>query len=296
MRVHAILCVRDEADIVAQSVRHALAWAGAIHVYDTGSTDGTWEIVQDLASRERAILPIAREEVVFDNDVRGYIFERVKHTFRPGDWVCRMDADEFYADNPGVFLRERVAWNEGRVFTQHYEFAFTSAHLAAWERGEESIADRSRPIEERRRRYHIEPLPEPRFCRFRRTMRWGRGHNFPFSPGLIARERIGVRHYRWRDPEQMRARCLLRAAMARVSHHGPHWDSEDWKRWVTPADHPWLREWTPGEPLPPRDGREHLLPEPKASAQRLMYTCGLPYLTDLARTAWRPDERPRAAQ
>ncbi len=292
VRIQAILCVRDEGDVIAQSLTSALAWADAIHVYDTGSTDGTWEIVREMSAGTARIRPVAREEVVFDNDTRGYVFERVKHACAHGDWVCRMDADEFYHVDPREFLRDRVAPHEGRVCTQQYEFVLTASDAAAWEQGEETIADRARPIELRRRRFYVEPLAELRFFRYRSGMRWGRGHNLPYSPGVVAVERIPVRHYKHRDPPQMAARCRLRSAMARLSHHGEHWNAQDWRRLVVPDEDPRLLAWTPGQPLPDRRGREHLFPPLKSAAQRAMYALGLPYLTDRFRTKWREGEKP----
>ena len=43
-RFHALLPVRDEADIIGQSLRHMLTWVDAIYVFDNGSVDDTWEI------------------------------------------------------------------------------------------------------------------------------------------------------------------------------------------------------------------------------------------------------------
>lgn len=292
MRIHAILCVRDEGDIIAQSLAAALVWADAIHIYDTGSTDDTWTTVQDLASREPRLHPIAREEVIFDCDTRGYVFELAKHTFAHGDWVCRMDADEFYHVDPREFLANAVATHEGRVCTQQYEFVLTKSEAEAWAAGRETLADRARPIEDRRRHYYVDRWAELRFTRFRRTMRWGRGHNLPYSPGVVALERLPLRHYRYRDPVQMDARCRLRAAMEKISHHAKHWRVADWQAMVYADNNPRLLYWEPGTALPPRRGLEHLYSPKKRAAQRVMYALGLPYLTDLFRPGWKKGEKP----
>lgn len=286
MGIHALLLVRDEADVLPQVLSHLLEWCASIHVYDTGSTDGTWEIVHDFAGRERRVQPFLREAIANDLSLRGRMFERLQSGFRRGDWIMRADADEFYVESPETWLRERVRGCEGRVCTQQYEFVFTTRDLEAWERGEESVADRSRPICSRRRRFYVEPEAELRFCRYRPGMRWGQGHNLPFNPGHVAQERIGVRHYRWRDPPQMDARCRLRAACAKVTHHGPHWSIADWRRWVFDDADPRLHTWTPGTPLPARRGLEHLGPPSRRLAQRVMYASGLPSLLDRFRPTW----------
>lgn len=291
--IHTILCVRDEADILPQTLPHMLEWSDSLHVYDTGSTDGTWEIVQDAARRDARVNLVGHESIIFDNDTRGFVFERVKHQFRHGDWVCRADADEFYHVCPREFLTGAVRACEGRVCTQQYEFMMTRGEAASWMRGEESVADRARPIAARRRWFMVEPIAELRFCRYRRSMRWGRGHNFPFSPGRIAFERIPVRHYRWRDPEQMEARCRLRAMMANISHHGDHWSKEDWHSWLVDESDTRVSRWEEGRPLPVRHGTEHLVAGVRGILQNTMYRCGLPRITDVFRRGWRPEERPQ---
>src|SRR5436190_61230 len=53
MAFHGIMVLRDEGDIVAQVLTHLLTWVDSLHVYDTGSTDGTWEIVEEAARGDR---------------------------------------------------------------------------------------------------------------------------------------------------------------------------------------------------------------------------------------------------
>ena len=185
-----------------------------------------------------------------------------------------------------AWLRDAVAPHEGRVCTQQYEFVYTRAELGAWERGEETLADRARPIGTRRRHFYVEPVAELRFCRYRRGMRWGHGHNLPFNPGHTSVERIGVRHYRWRDPVQMEQRCRLRAICARLTHHGPHWAQGDWRSWVVGDDDPRLKVWNPGEPLPARRGLEHQSPPLRRLAQRVLYSTPIPSLLDRGRPTW----------
>ncbi len=91
-----MLPVRDEADIIAPCLENLLSWADAIYVYDTGSIDGTWEIIQNVASRDRRIHLLGHEDVYFnDTLVRGWMFEQARKNMRDGDWFLRVDADEF---------------------------------------------------------------------------------------------------------------------------------------------------------------------------------------------------------
>ena len=52
-KIHAICLVKDEDDIIAYTLEKALVWADYIYVYDNGSTDRTWEIVQNLSKKHK---------------------------------------------------------------------------------------------------------------------------------------------------------------------------------------------------------------------------------------------------
>lgn len=284
MRFHGILVLRDEADILPQTLAHLLTWVDSLHIFDTGSTDGTWETVREWAARDSRINPLGREEVRFHNGLRGMVFNRVRAGFEPGDWVARLDADELYHIPPPEFIRERVRPCEGRVFGQHYDFLITRAEAAAWEERPETPRERARPIEERRTRYLVQDFPEPRLFRYRRMMRWdARDRPDSYVPrrgGLIARARIPIRHYRWRDPEQAARRCALRsAAKAAGAPVGPHWKTADWRDWLANDEDPRVLSWSPGRDLPDPGLTNHL---PRGTlARELVYRTGLVHLLDL---------------
>ena len=56
----ALLPVRDEADIIGQCLDHAMRWADEVYVFDTGSVDNAWEIVQEFASRDKRVVPMEK--------------------------------------------------------------------------------------------------------------------------------------------------------------------------------------------------------------------------------------------
>jgi len=58
------MMVRDEEDILPQTLAHILTWCDALYVYDLGSTDRTWEIVQDFAKRDSRIVPYGRRPTI----------------------------------------------------------------------------------------------------------------------------------------------------------------------------------------------------------------------------------------
>ena len=311
MRFHGLMLLRDEADIIAECLTQLLTWIDALHVYDLGSTDGTWEIVQDFAARDTRIIPFKREPTVYTDSLRCVLFEHCRARFEAGDWVLKVDGDEFHPVAPPGFVRERLRPEEGMVYLQWYFFRLTTAY----DSGEVSTdVDRRRSVRDRRRFYKVSRYSEPRMFRYRETMRWPQDVHWPYHAGIIARERLPILHYPHRDPAQMRARFALRAAMMeRSAVAGNHWRTEDWRsELVDPAtgsavgaargeaqglagengiDTGPLFYWEPGAPLPEAHLYEPSPSWPRRWAQRFAYAALLPLL-DGRRPAFDPAYRP----
>lgn len=283
--IHALMLVRDEADVIDQCVDHLLGWAEGVYVLDTGSTDGTWEIINERALRERRIVAPTRTDELFQTGLRARLLETYRDRFRRGDWIARVDADEFYHTDPREFIRDRVRPHEGGVAMWQYLFVVTRGEARDWRRGRETLADRARPIEFRRRHYLAHPFPEKRLFRFRPSLRWCVDHPDPGNHGPMARERIQVRHYRFRDPPQIRARLRLRHAVAaEAARVGSHWASERLGACLIADDHPDLRFWEPGAALPVHDDwpepRSHLDTSPTARLRGALHRLGLASVLD----------------
>lgn len=285
-----LLPVRDEADIVGHCLDHLLTWSDEIFVFDTGSVDETWEIVQDHASRDSRIVALRKDPVYFsENRLRGWLFHHARSSLRTGDWFLRVDADEFHHVSPPEFVRTHLRPHETIVYHQYYNFALRESEVEAWEAGSETLADRARPIAERRQWYMPSVYAEPRLCRYRETMQWPPTVSFPFNAGYVAVERIPIRHYPHRDPLQLERRCRLRAVMfmdeTRDSGSFGHWAEQEWRKFVMPDTEPGLLHWTSGAPLAKLQQTNHLARGLKRVTQRLTHACLLPVL-DQRRPKW----------
>ncbi len=297
MRFHGLMLLRDEEDIIAQNLDHLLTWIDALYILDLGSTDRTWEIVQDYAKRDSRIVPFMHRPILYNDNLRSFIFAHFRDRFEPGDWVMKIDADEFYHVLPPEFVKTRLRMGETAVYLLWYYFRLTVAEVAAYESGQiDTMQDRQRPIEQRRRFYQIAKYSEPRMFRYRPTMQWPEGASFPYNAGYLAKERIPIRHYPHRDPLQMQRRYELRSAMMKLNAHaGGHWKLDDWhKDLVDPnaskpiqeqglsiiggldANH--VFEWEPGTRLPDVRRSDHLPPLYARAAQRLAHSCLLSLL------------------
>lgn len=301
MKFVCLLPIRDEADILPQTLRHLLEWADAIFVFDTGSVDLSWDIVQEFAQTDHRVKPVTREPVYFsETRLRSWLFHHARSTLRNGDWFLRVDADEFHHQPPPDFVKTRLRKSETVAYHQYYDFHLTASEVRAWETGAETLADRRKPIAERRRFYTAGLYTEPRLCRYRDTMQWPPTISFPFNAGYVARARLPVRHYPHRDPDQLRRRCRLRSIMmadptnraywAGLERH--HWEEADWRQFIVPDDLPGLRCWHPGQALPEFHFENHLAPMPIRMLQRTAHACLLPVL-DRIRPQRGPGDRPQ---
>jgi glycosyltransferase involved in cell wall biosynthesis len=302
MKFVALLPVRDEVDIISQCLRHMLDWADAIYVFDTGSVDETWEIVQDFAARDNRVIAMGKEPVFFsETRLRAYMFHHARQDMRDGDWFLRVDADEFHHISPPVFVKDAMRKHETIAYHQYYDFRLLQSEVDGWNRGEETVKDRERPIEDRRRHYTISVYSEPRLCRYRSTMQWPNTVSFPFNAGYVARERLQIRHYPHRDPVQLERRCRLRAIMmadkenrsnwTRPELH--HWAETEWKKFITTDDLPELKFWKPGTDLPLVRQRNHLRPPHIRAVQRFLHAFCLPLL-DRKRPGFPAEAKPQS--
>lgn len=242
-RIYGIMLVRDEDDIIEEVLRHAATFCEHIWVGDTGSTDATWEIVSALDGEYDNISAEFHQPLVFHQGIRSIIFDKYRHLFADGDWICKLDADEIYAVDPRRFIADHVRWHESAIYLQWYYFRLTDRDVEAWERGDETVADRARSVVDRRRYYQMSVWSELRMFRYRRTMQWGPYCALPWNVGYPARARVPILHYPHRDPLQMAKRFALRREMRRRTRErgiqtgpGPHWDVDGWREEVVPVN------------------------------------------------------------
>ncbi len=243
MRIICICVVRDEVDVIAETLRAAMRWSDRILVLDNGSTDGTWEVLQDLSSSHPALHLVGREGGIFREEMRGEIFARFGSEATSDDWWCRLDADEMYVDDPREFLAQ-VPIGFGFVRSATLNFYFTDRDLAEYTRN--PTAWLARPVHERLR-YYQNNWSEGRFVRHRPDLRW-LGHIWPPNRGRIHRERIRLKHFQYRSPEQIARRLAIRQPQPGIFRH------ESSRSLAVPRPgegHDWVFAWMKRTPMEP---------------------------------------------
>lgn len=299
MAFHAILCTRDEDDIIGETLIGFLDWADEIHVFDTGSVDHTWDIVNELASRDSRIRPVERRELWFSDQIRGYCFDKMRNRLRDGDWFLRTDSDEFYHISPPQFVREHLRNIETCVYQEYFDFRLTHEEAHRLLDPATVAVERLSPIAERRIHYTPGNNPEPRMCRYRKNMSWPSTHTFPINAGYVARKRIPVRHYPNRDPLQLQKRMELRRTMINAGINlgrfaaKHHWRELDWRANLIDPSQLGVGIWKPGEELPTVFDQRHLSGKSKRTVQTILHTFAV-YGLDRLRAGhgklYQPDE------
>jgi glycosyltransferase involved in cell wall biosynthesis len=168
-----------------------LTWVDAVYVFDTGSVDDTWDIVQDVATRDERVVPLRKEPVYFsETRLRGWMFQQARQQMRDGDWFLRVDADEFHHMPPPEFVRTQLRKHETIAYHQYYNFCLLESEVRDWEKGRETLADRGRPIEANRGCAGTDGRCSGRqTCRFRITRGTWRGRGCRFGTTRIATRR-----------------------------------------------------------------------------------------------------------
>lgn len=218
MKIYAISLVKNEEDIIAQNLLHASKWCDKIYVLDNGSTDDTWKIVNEISSNK--IIPYKSENVPYRDSLRQEVFEYFRGELVDGDWVCfKLDADEFYIDDPRIFLGE-LRNSVSLVFGANIEFQFTDENL----KYRDAIFDFSQFD------YFKIPTCEQRFIKYRSQLKWRENDSIPLHPGVPSTKLIKFAHYQFRNPLQIQKRLDARLDAVK-SGHDAYWSQDLNKKW-----------------------------------------------------------------
>src|SRR5262245_7685834 len=115
-RIYGICLVKNEDDVIAQTLTFATRYCERIFVIDNGSSDETWNVVQDLSRNHPAIVPFEQTLQPYGDWLRAIVFNAVHRELSDADWWLILDADEFLAEDPGPVI-EAAAKNGADLVT-----------------------------------------------------------------------------------------------------------------------------------------------------------------------------------
>jgi glycosyltransferase involved in cell wall biosynthesis len=206
MKIFGLCLVRDEAGMIEHTLAAAVRWADAIYVCDNGSTDGTWEFLQEYAAREPKVVLTGQDLGLYRYSIWGDLANRFACGAKAGDWWCRLDADEIYVDDPREFLMA-VRPRHQVVYSASVQYYFTDVDLTGYERDPSRYTERWTP---ELLRYFLINWSEPRFVRHVPGEPWVDAWPARFPRMRAAPRRIRLRHYQYRSPPQMERRLRTR--------------------------------------------------------------------------------------
>jgi glycosyltransferase involved in cell wall biosynthesis len=236
MKIHGLCLVKNEADVLQETLVSALRWCDHIYVFDNGSDDGTWELVNELAKQHVQIVPYKQDDVLYSNGLLADIFNAFRSNAGLRDWWCRLDADEIYIDDPRIFLA-KVPDRFRTVWSASFAYYFTDQDAILYR--QDPARYLKIPVEQRLRHY-LNHWGELRFFRHSDDMVWNRddGH-FPkwVWEGLAYPVRIWLKHYQYRSPEQIQRRLLTRRPAIEARSGFRHESLANWGAAVAVARH-----------------------------------------------------------
>ena len=221
--------VKNEADVLQENLIAAARWCDHIYVFDNGSSDGTWDLVKELSEQYPLIVPYKQDDTLFRGALRSDIFNSYRSNAGPDDWWCRLDADEFYIDNPRIFL-SKVQKRFRTVWSASFNYYFTNQDLIEYEKDPANFVQT--PVQ-KRLRYYCNNWGELRFFRQNDDIVWTRSQDTGGFPGAMFTApaypvRIWLKHYQYRSPEQIQQRLLIRRPAMEASIGFLHEVTPNW--------------------------------------------------------------------
>jgi len=259
-RVYTHCVVQNEADVIGPCLDTAAEFSERIWVWDMGSTDSTWEV---LESRRSDTIQVSRHEDLSSltvKDIRIQMLDELRPEIPEGSWLYRLDADEFIIGDPRPLLA--AAAREGAELVRGWVLNFRPTHADIRLMDELGQAEWERiPLVERLRSYRV-GSPFWKFLRITPDVRWwvederSRVAHVSGRKPREASERFVMRHYQYRGPSQValrletrRKRLIAAEAEAGVPQREFWYEQTDsFRDHVVPSHR--CRRWEEGEEAP----------------------------------------------
>lgn len=220
MSTAAIMMVKDEADILPDTLTHLARHVDEIYVYDNGSTDGTSEFLDTEWG-----VPLHVEE---DAEVGYWQSNKMTMLARKAaaaghQWVIPCDADEIWyvCADPDRRIADYLA---GQGLDVQVVQANLYNHLPTSEDDPKQVS----PVERLKWRQKVEGSLPKVACRPAEDLSIGAGnHTATYEGHTLRVGGLCIRHFTWRSPEQyvrkIRNGIVAYAATDLPEEVGGHW-------------------------------------------------------------------------
>lgn len=229
MNIYGFMIVKDEGDILEQTLQSLLKFGGftKLFIYDNGSTDDTFSIAKRYASE--VVIPSELHESFSDNLKYAMVYANAD-IFTDGDWFAILDGDELYQE-PQRPVIELAAQNHCNCIEHNtVQFYFS-------EKEESYDFDPARPAILQRPHYLLN-YGEPRIFQYKSGVRLTADLVKKRTAELIiAPDKLTVHHFQFRSINQLQKRIRIRSQNNKDSNNWGHINSDDWKNYLVPKKH-----------------------------------------------------------
>lgn len=234
MQIAVISMVRNESDIIESFVRHAASFADKLYIVDHASTDGTYDILQQLAAEG---LPLSLQQFTESEQAQAEVMTKLMaQAFAAGaDFVLPLDADEFLLPDGG----QDMAWCREALLlvcrpADIYQLPWVTYQTAEEYHGQQFILAMDSQRESRPE--ELGKLLLGREAWEKTGFRLSQGNHHALLPGTSGLQRLkplplnGVHlaHYFWRSSEQAASKAAVGwianvAKYSRQTNLANHW-------------------------------------------------------------------------
>ena len=188
LRIVGQMYVRNEVDIIEETVMEAFRWLDVIRVLDGASDDGTLEKLKGLmvyaTSRGKTIEILSRPDPdeKFHDEQRQELHEWTMH--EEPDWIVSIDADEIFDRDPrpAIYAAEEKGATIVRCLIPQFWMTFDDLRNGL------EIEDESISVQKRRRWYS---------WGWEGIMIWKALPGIVYPPGVISRDPKGIERLYW---------------------------------------------------------------------------------------------------
>lgn len=232
-KLFGVCFVKNEDDIIADSVTHAAQVCDKVFVIDNASTDRSWEIVNGLHLDN--VVPVCSKDFVYRDHLYLSFMKTKKEELGVDNWWYIFGADEFIAEDPLPVIMQAEEEGADCIAVERINFLITKDEVR------DAVQSGRLETWRDRKYYVLYDSGEVRFCKNTRFADYGICDNVPFGLMKECSRRLLMKHYPYRSLSQLKKRVYTR-------YGNPEFESEgrrgtDLERYVIdPATVPQLRQ------------------------------------------------------
>ncbi|KAB7895199.1 hypothetical protein GA565_03925 [Rouxiella sp. S1S-2] len=204
-KVFALVVVKNEGDIIFDTIESATVWADKVFIIDNMSTDSTWDRLNELKEKHDNVVLWGQYGGKFNEGLRQILYREYRSFSSTNDWWCRLDGDEFYIDNPKEFLG-KLPSDVDHVYNASFQYYFTEHDYKF-----QLSLDNSNDFTYKNLKWYKCNHSEIRFVKNKNNLCWTQEEGWPCNLLNAATSRIRLKHFQYRTIEQIKNRFLVRS-------------------------------------------------------------------------------------